>query len=234
MPSVPPSAPYADYMRLPELLSLRRPLDERVHPDEGLFQTVHQVNELLLATAVDDLHRAVAHIRCDQLTPAAALLARASAIVDVATRALRLLARLTLRDYHLLRPALGNSTAAASPAWSHTRRVLSRLDEVFDDYLTRADVDIVDVYRRGEPDTVHRLAETMIDLDSALALWRFHHHLVAARLVGTGATGTGGMPVDVLATAIHSRAFNLLWQVRLLMTTGGHKDVGVAGERGRP
>jgi tryptophan 2,3-dioxygenase len=231
MPSVPPSAPYADYMRLSELLSLQRPHDERVHPDEGLFQTAHQVNELLLTAAVEDILSAVGHIRRDQPAAGEPLLARAAAIVDVATAALRLLGRLTLRDYHVLRPALGTSTAAASPAWKHARRALTRLDTTFCDYLARANLDIVDVYRRGEPDPVHRLAERMVDLDSTIALWRFHHHLVAARLVGVGRTGTGGMPVDLLAAAIHSRAFTVLWQVRLQMAASG---AVASGSGGRP
>ncbi|MCP2323614.1 tryptophan 2,3-dioxygenase [Hamadaea flava] len=233
MPSVPPSAAYADYMRLPELLSLRRPQDQRVHPDEGLFQTVHQVNELLLSVAVEDITRAIAHLGRDQPSAAERLLARAVATVDATTGVLRLLGRLTLHDYHVLRPHLGTSTAAASPAWQHIRRALTRLDEVFGAYLVRADVDIVDVYRSGEPDPVHRLAETMIDLDSGIALWRFHHHLVAARLIGSGGTGTGGMPVDVLATAIGTRAFAMLWQVRLLMTHNG-TTAGATQRGGRP
>jgi tryptophan 2,3-dioxygenase len=39
---------YERYLRTDELLALQKSPDERVHPDELLFQTVHQSSELWL------------------------------------------------------------------------------------------------------------------------------------------------------------------------------------------
>jgi len=228
MPVVPLSAPYADYMQLSTLLSLQRPHQERAHPDELLFQTVHQVAELLLNAATDDIVRAGTQLTMRRPAAAEHLTARAAAIIEVATAALRLLARLPLRDYHTLRLALGTSTAAASPGWRMIRRAAVRLGEHFDGFVTRSGVNLADVYWHGEPAEVHRLAEAMVDLDTTIAAWRFHHHLVAARLVGADATGTGGMPVQALAAAAQQRMFDQLWQVRVQLTgrAGGTAATG--------
>jgi tryptophan 2,3-dioxygenase len=46
MPAVATLTEYEKYLHVPELLALQKPEESRTHPDELLFQSVHQVEEL--------------------------------------------------------------------------------------------------------------------------------------------------------------------------------------------
>jgi tryptophan 2,3-dioxygenase len=54
---------YERYLRTDELLALQKTAEERTHPDELLFQTVHQSSELWLKLATSEVERATAHVR---------------------------------------------------------------------------------------------------------------------------------------------------------------------------
>jgi tryptophan 2,3-dioxygenase len=60
---------------------------------------------------------------------------------------------------------------------------------------------------------LHRVCELLIDHDEAISRWRFHHALMAARLIGSR-PGTGGGGVAYLDTTIALRFFPELWEVR--------------------
>lgn len=66
------------------------------------------------------------------------------------------------------------------------------------------------------------LAESLLDHDELLALWRCRHHLLAARHIGTrpGTAATTGL--GYLATTIQQRCFPELWALR--DSLGGHDD----------
>ena len=61
---------------------------------------------------------------------------------------------------------------------------------------------------------LHELCELYVDHDEAIARWRFHHTLMAAREIGTR-PGTGGSRgVDYLRRTIDQRFFPELWELR--------------------
>src|ERR1700730_14752123 len=61
---------------------------------------------------------------------------------------------------------------------------------------------------------LHELCELYVDHDEAIARWRFHHTLMAAREIGTR-PGTGGSRgVEYLRRTIEQRFFPDLWEVR--------------------
>jgi tryptophan 2,3-dioxygenase len=60
---------------------------------------------------------------------------------------------------------------------------------------------------------LHRVCELLLDHDEAIARWRFHHTLMAAREIGSR-PGTGGGGVAYLETTIAMRFFPELWEVR--------------------
>src|SRR5579859_8236300 len=49
---------YERYLRTDELLSLQKTPEQRSHPDELMFQLVHQASELLLKGTANELDRA--------------------------------------------------------------------------------------------------------------------------------------------------------------------------------
>ena len=54
---------YERYLRTDDLLALQKTPEERSHPDELLFQTVHQSSELWLKLGTSEVARATAHVR---------------------------------------------------------------------------------------------------------------------------------------------------------------------------
>src|SRR5207248_11662668 len=65
---------YERYLRTDELLALQKTPDEQTHPDELLFQTVHQSSELWLKLATSEVERATDHVRDEELAAALRLL----------------------------------------------------------------------------------------------------------------------------------------------------------------
>ncbi|HEY9785007.1 MAG TPA: tryptophan 2,3-dioxygenase family protein [Candidatus Obscuribacterales bacterium] len=64
---------------------------------------------------------------------------------------------------------------------------------------------------------LYELAETLVDLDQQLALWRTHHVTVVERIIGFK-RGTGGSEgVGYLRSTLHKRCFPDLWNVRTVI-----------------
>jgi tryptophan 2,3-dioxygenase len=76
---------------------------------------------------------------------------------------------------------------------------------------------LVSLYRdHTEPHRalLHQVCELLLDHDEAIARWRFHHSLMAAREIGSR-PGTGGsLGVEYLRSTIDRRFFPELWEVR--------------------
>jgi tryptophan 2,3-dioxygenase len=63
----------------------------------------------------------------------------------------------------------------------------------------------------------HDFAETLVDLDEQLALWRTHHVTVVERIIGFK-PGTGGSEgVHYLRSTLNKRCFPDLWKVRTVI-----------------
>ena len=64
---------------------------------------------------------------------------------------------------------------------------------------------------------LYLLAESLIEFDQYLGLWREHHVGVVERIIGAK-TGTGGSSgVNYLRSTLGKRAFPLLWEVRTVL-----------------
>ena len=76
---------------------------------------------------------------------------------------------------------------------------------------------VLGIYREhGEPRRAwyHDLFERLVDLDEAVARWRYHHLLMAAREIGDR-PGTGGsLGVRYLGRTLEKRFFPILWESR--------------------
>ncbi|WP_199589699.1 tryptophan 2,3-dioxygenase [Lujinxingia litoralis] len=65
---------------------------------------------------------------------------------------------------------------------------------------------------------LYTLAESLVEHDQNILLWRFHHVRVVERLLGTK-PGTGGSSgVAYLSSTLEKRAYPQLWQVRGLLS----------------
>ncbi len=206
---------YERYLRTDELLALQKPATERVHPDELLFQTVHQTSELWLKFAVTEVQGAARLIDDDELLAAARLMRRAILCLRQVTDALDMLDLLDPWDYHVVRTALGHGSGFDSPGFRNLAQATAELGLGFDRALERTGVPLTDLYRRrSEFEPLHQLAELLTDFDERLRLWRFRHYSVVARAIGEESIGIAGTPVPVLGKLITQRQLPKLWEVR--------------------
>ena len=78
----PGASDYERYLRTDDLLALQKTPEEQSHPDELLFQTVHQSSELWLKLGTTEVARATAHVRAGEIGAALRLLRRAALLIS--------------------------------------------------------------------------------------------------------------------------------------------------------
>ncbi|RKN50416.1 tryptophan 2,3-dioxygenase family protein [Micromonospora endolithica] len=221
----PGSTDYARYMRTDILLSLQRGTCERAHPDELLFQVVHQSAELWFKLIHNELGRALDDLAADQPSAAELLVQRAVRSLRLVTEQLHILRHLHPLQFAAFRAELGNGSGFESPGWKRLREATTELDIAFSRRLSSLGLTPVDLYRGQPSDPLYRLAEALVSLDEQIALWRTEHYTVATRIIGQGVLGTRNTPVDSLTRLITHRRFPTLWEART--------DVTESSPRGR-
>ena len=220
-PVLPGDAPsdYERYLRTEELLALQKPPEEQSHPDEHLFQTVHQSSELWLKFATREVERATEHVRAGEIAASLRLLRRSSLAMQYVTAQLDMLEQMSPWEYQTIRRVLGHGSGFDSPGFREIRRVSPALGDAFEDALGKAGVSLDDVYVHGrDHEELFQLAEALIEWDERIATWRVRHYKVVARIIGDKVVGTQGTPVEVLGRLIHKSLYPDLWEVRNRLT----------------
>ena len=216
---------YERYLRTDELLALQKTTDEQTHPDELLFQTVHQSSELWLKLATSEVKRASAHVRDGEIAAALRLLRRSALCMQFVTRQLDMLEQMSPWEYQSIRRVLGHGSGFDSPGFREARRVTPLLGEAFDAALAAAGLDLVELYVRGrEHEELYQLAEALVEWDERITMWRIRHYKVVARIIGDQVVGTQGTPVEVLGKMIHHNFFPALWRARNQLTTRANEE----------
>ncbi|MFY9580883.1 MAG: tryptophan 2,3-dioxygenase family protein [Gaiellaceae bacterium] len=216
---------YERYLRTDELLALQKPPGEQTHPDELLFQTVHQSSELWLKLATSEVERASAHVRNGEIAAALRLLRRSAMCMQFVTRQLDMLEQMSPWEYQAIRRVLGHGSGFDSPGFREARRVTPPLGEAFDAALAAAGLDLVELYVRGrEHEELYQLAEALVEWDERITMWRIRHYKVVARIIGDQVVGTQGTPVEVLGKMIHHNFFPALWRARNQLTTRANEE----------
>lgn len=214
---------YERYLRTDDLLSLQTPADQLSHADELTFQVVHQSSELLMKGAAWELERARAAIADGDFRKAARLMRRANSMLEHPISLLHILETITPYDYHIIRAGLGHGSGLDSPGFLSLLHIAPRIGDAFQEQLVRQGLTYDDVYRRHEEFFgLHDVAETMLDFDERMQLFRFHHLKLAQRIIGGGVVGTMGTPVEVLQQRMQHLAYKELWELRnhITATTG--------------
>ncbi|MBC7633428.1 tryptophan 2,3-dioxygenase [Aeromicrobium sp.] len=125
---------YADYLRLPTLLSAQQPVSD--HHDEMLFIVQHQVTELWLKLLIHELRSAMSLVADDDLPPALKRLARVKAIQRQMFEQWAVLETLTPVEYVQFRDSLGQASGFQSPQYRTVEFLLGnknpQMIEVFD------------------------------------------------------------------------------------------------------
>ncbi len=206
---------YEIYLRTDELLSLQKPLEQRLHPDELTFQIVHQSFELWWKLTVELLHEATRFLEGDQPEHAAPALRRAVSAGSVNRAAIRQLELVAPRDFLVIRAGLGNGSGSESPGFRTILRTAPRVWDAYSGLLGRIGVGLVDLYQEpfSHP-AMYECAEALTDFDEQFHLFRAAHLKLAQRNLGLRAVGTGGMPMPALEKTLHDLLFPKLWEAR--------------------
>jgi tryptophan 2,3-dioxygenase len=210
---------YERYLRTDALLSLQKRPEEMVHRDELLFQTTHQSSELWLKLACFEVEGATELLQEDDVPGALRLLRRAHHCLILVTDALHVLEHISPWEYMEVRRVLGHGSGFDSPGFSRLRALAPELHRAFEEVLEREGVDLLTVYTRGrEYESLYQLAEALIELDERATIWRMVHVKMVQRVIGGGAIGTQGTPVEVLVKLTGRILFPDLWEVRNQLT----------------
>jgi len=78
---------------------------------------------------------------------------------------------------------------------------------------------LIDIYTGPEryPQLL-TFAEALTDYDEVFQLFRAQHFKLAQRMIGPGAVGTGGTPMEILARTLNDVFYPELWEVRNKLT----------------
>ena len=204
---------YERYVRVPELLELRKPVDKLANPEELLFQVMHQTAELWLHHIDYEVDRMASHIDSDELQLAADLLHRCRLIIDLLREQIIILETMAPVDYHIIRTSsLGRGSGQESPGFRVLLDVGKRLWPRFQAALSRRSLTILDIERapREHYDTF-RLLQSMMDYDEAFMKWRFTHMRLAFRIIGDRVMSLKGVPAAQLELGTREPLFPELW-----------------------
>jgi tryptophan 2,3-dioxygenase len=215
-----PLTEYERYLRVPELLSLQKPEAARTHVDELLFQTVHQIEELWMKAADDEIARACQALDRDDLEAARMGLHRVYLVERLMGDQMRLLETMAPLAYFAIRKGLGHGSGLESPGFNRLLRTSRKVIEAFDRACGRHAVTPEILVRdpsRHRP--LWSIAETMIDIDEAFQNFRYRHLVLVKRIIGAGTPSLKGNPIELLENNAKKQFFPTLWQAREALFT---------------
>lgn len=211
---------YERYVRVEELLELRKPTALLSNPDEALFQTMHQTAELWLHHVQYEVERAAAAMNDGQAHLASDLLHRCRLIVDLLREQIVIMETMAPADYHVLRTAsLGRGSGQESPGFKVLLESGKLLWQPFQRLLASRGLTPLEVERnpRGEYE-LFRLVQAMLDYDEAFMKWRYVHMRLAFRIIGSKVMSLKGVPAAQLEAGTREPFFPELWETISALT----------------
>jgi tryptophan 2,3-dioxygenase len=217
---------YAGYLRIHDLLRLQHPITPEAH-DELLFIIVHQSYELWFKLILHELRKAQAELRAGRPQAAAPPLKRVVTTDWLLLEHLKVLETLGPEGFLEFRDPLAPASGFQSQQFRDIETLSPAMYDAFRDCAgLPEDRDariqaLAELYRDHLDDparaALHAVAELLVDHDEAVALWRHHHTLMAAREIGSR-PGTGGSRgVEYLESTQAQRFYPELWEVRVAL-----------------
>lgn len=211
---------YERYVRVPELLELQKPKDRLSHPEEALFQTMHQSAELWLHHVDYEIGRSVAALGKGDARLAADLLHRCRLIVDLLREQIIVLETMAPADYHVIRTSsLGRGSGQESPGFRKLLEAGKALWGPFEALLQSRGVSVLEIERdpAGHYE-LFRLVQAMLDYDEAFLKWRYTHMRLAFRIIGSKVLSLKGVPAAQLEAGTREPLFPQLWEAISALT----------------
>jgi tryptophan 2,3-dioxygenase len=210
---------YENYLRTDELLSLQKSPAEWEHRDELLFTVVHQASELWLKLGTSEVLEAFERLKNEDIRESLRLLSRAVLCIQQTTSGLEMLEKMSPWDYQQVRRALGHGSGFDSPGFNSLRKAVPSLGTEFHRLLEAQNLKLMDIFLEDRKhEDLFQLAESLLELDERIALWRARHFKVVERSIGMKVSGTQGTPVEVLGRLNSFSFFPELWDIRTEIT----------------
>ncbi len=210
---------YERYLKLSELLQLQPVKESWKHRDELLFTVVHQTSELWLKHASAEAGQAAAYLKDNQIRSALRLFPRILLAIKYCHESLDMLEQMSPWDYQQVRRALGHGSGFDSPGMNSIRKAIPPLGVEFNRLLGVEKIDLIQLFiRHTEFEDLYLLAESLIELDERMYLWRHRHFKVVERSIGLKVSGTQGTPVEILSKLNNFTFFPELWDARTAIT----------------
>lgn len=219
---------YEVYLRTSELLSLQHPSDERVHPDELVFQIVHQAQELWLKLLAHECVVLVDAMDAGDWGAAERTLERCRRILRSLHEAMEVLSTLTPKAFQVIRRSLGEGSGLQSPGFAGIRAAVAVVDDARRAALERSSTTLESVYRHGRPSHLLSLCESLADLDVAFQQWLTSHFHLVRRTIGVHreVPALDGYPTKALEVRMKRPLFPELWEVRIALTKTWNREGG--------
>lgn len=210
---------YERYLRTDELLSLQKAEEDLTHHDELQFQVVHQVFELWWKESAFEL-RTIRNLLAEgNLAYANRLMRRVIRTQHLMLENLHMLDTMTPWDFHSFRKVLEDGAGTDSPGFHALMRLSPLLWEDFKALLQRDGITLIEIYTHPQHYAQQlEFAEALVDYDEVFQIFRTQHFKLAQRMIGPGAIGTGGTPMQVLERTLGDAFYPELWQVRNQLT----------------
>ncbi len=210
-----PITEYERYLRVPELLELQKAEAARTHEDELLFQVVHQVEELWMKAADDEVTRLVTALERDECEAARQGLHRVYLLEQLMGEQLRMLETMAPVAYFAIRHGLGQGSGLESPGFNRLIQACKRIAEAFGGACERRGVTVEQLVVAPSTDrALWSVAEAMIDVDEAFQHFRYRHLMLVKRIIGAATPSLKGNPIELLEGNAKKQFFPLLWKAR--------------------
>lgn len=226
---------YEKYLRTGELLALQGEPDELSHPDELMFQVVHQAQELWLKLLTQELAGVVEDLDRDGLWEVVTRLDRVARIMTCLHHEMGVLETMPPRAFQLVRHNLGEGSGQESPGFNAVLVAAGYVDDALGRLLARREVRLIDIYGPAEltpadltPVDLTAVCERLLDFDEGFQRWLIAHYLLVRRTIGVGreTLSLDGVPARVLVGRMTKPLFRELWTVRDEMTANWRPKEG--------
>jgi tryptophan 2,3-dioxygenase len=206
---------YENFLLTDQLLSLQKGPDEWKHRDELLFTVVHQDSELWLKLATSEVLKSLNQLQRNNLRESLRLLGRAALCIQQTTNGLEMFEKMSPWDYQQVRRALGHGSGFDSPGFNSLRKSVPGLGFELSRLLEEEKIDLLKLFLEDRKyEDLFQLAETLLELDERIGLWRARHFKVVERSIGFNVLGTQGTPVEVLGRLNSFTLSPELWSIR--------------------
>ncbi len=205
---------YEKYIRTDELLALQKAEGARVHPDELLFQVMHQVMELWLKVVLDEVGRIEDLLHEGKVGEAAHHLRRTVRIEKLLQQQFEILETMPPADYHVIRlNALGRGSGQQSPGFQQMLKIGESLWDAFESVRKARGVELFHLFANPRTDwDLWLVAQGLMELDEGFQAWRFHHFALVKRVIGLEVRSLTDVPASQLKHGVDESFFPELWK----------------------